>query len=184
MTVQSLTMALESSLIEKLGAEGAKWTKLLGTKLEFAIAYGPKHMGFGIGPKGVADAKRFAGEPTPGPASAPGLIASRLAKGMGMVGWFDFNKMANAAKPLLPAFEKEGGPVGKVLGELPAGLAVGFYCGGEGNTLKFGMDASLDALVKAGKTVAEMTMRKREDKPANDGPSPAAPGGGAAPAHP
>ena len=169
-TVQKLTIDLNIEQIGKLAgpAETAQIkavTDLLGTSLQFAIAYGPKHMAFAMGPNGVKHATDIARGTSTG-----ATYSKRFAKGTAVFAHVDVTAAINAWMPII----KMAGVADKIPAFEP-GTDIGFTMGSATNSLNFRLYGSLDKWVTLGMK-AFMTMgggdREPRAAPAQEEPAP------------
>ncbi|MFT5431882.1 MAG: hypothetical protein ACI9OJ_002580 [Myxococcota bacterium] len=146
-TVQKLTVSLDMEMLGKVAgaeqvAEAKKFTDLLGTKIEFAIAYGPKKVGMAMGPNGVKTASEIATGTFKGGADQ---VVNDFGRGVAMLMHVD---VAAAITAFLPIVKEAG-----AAGELPvfaAGSSAGFAIAASGSTLTFKSYGTLDKFVKSG----------------------------------
>ncbi|MBT9558496.1 MAG: hypothetical protein IV100_20845 [Myxococcales bacterium] len=146
-----------------------KITDLVGTSVEFGIAFGTDKVGMAFGPNGVANALSIAKGTFAG-----GTDTSKWAKSSAMLLQFDFGKGLAAFKPLLAAGGKTDLP------EIAEGTTAGFSIGAETGALSMSLFGNADAFVKLGMDVAKRDAAV-EAPPVEGGAVPAPEGGAAAP---
>ena len=146
-TIQKLTIAIDLAALEATSPEAAtkakEVTNVIGTRLEFAIAYGPKHMAAAMGPNAVKHATTAAsGQQLAG--GSAGVVGS-YGPGTAFFANMDLGRALKAFRPIMNA-----AGAGAEIPEIPAGARFGVSMSGKGNTVSIQVDAALDEFVGIG----------------------------------
>ena len=157
-TVDSFSIAVDVAKIAEAGdpkvtAGVQKVTALIGTKLEFAVAYGKENVAMAMGPAAIAESKRLL------TASGGRAVPARAQKAA-FYFEVDANKALAAAAPIVGALP------GVTLPTLPAGTRLEGSAGADASGLiELGMVLPMDQIAKIALMLGEMGFgRKREDR--------------------
>ncbi len=148
-SVSSLSITADLDLIAKVAgpaqaAEVKRVTDILGNKIEFAMAYGPKNIGMAVGP----NAAKTAADVAKGSAGSNTALVNRFPAGTAMFMHVDVNNTMAAWKPVMKMAMSESELA--AVPTFPKGTSAGFTMGAAKDTLSMSMYGSVDDFIQLG----------------------------------
>jgi len=143
--IRAFTIQVDPDLVAKVagpeaGAKVNTFTSILGTKFEFALVYGDKVIGIGMGPNGIKAAQDVAN----GKAGGGNALTRILTKSGGFGMSADLGAALKAFGPILQAAGKSN--------EVPKfenGTTISFGLTGKGNSINAYSEVAVDKILKA-----------------------------------
>ena len=169
-TVSKMVIAVDMEQLKNVAPEAVpeakKVTDVIGTRLEIAIAYGPKAVAMTLGPNAAQTAKTIASGAAIGGGAA--AVVANYEKGNAFFLHVDAGHALAAFKPIVEAMGEA-----KDLPAIKPGTTFGVAMGGTGSEVTVELSGALDAFVELGK---QAYMAKQRDEPDFPEEGKAAPG--------